>query len=137
MLDTPPPQTNFEINSVSPASTSAVSASWGGFFAGLFNWYILARTVFIFRSELRPSVQSPWSRCGFREPFTEDQIYFVTPMWIIAGFVLWLRVRTVAPAWSGFAKWPIRLTFLGWISVVIASIGTILLSLTPPFLHKV
>ncbi|TXT21997.1 MAG: hypothetical protein FD138_3847 [Planctomycetota bacterium] len=137
MLDASLPQANSESNLVTPAITPDAVASWGGFFAGLFNWYILARGIFIVRFGLRSSVQSSWSLCGWRAPFTEDQIYFVTPMWIVVGFVLWLRVRKVAPAWSGFAKLPIRFAFLGWVSVVLASIGTILLSLTPPFLHKV
>ena len=135
MLDPSLAQTNSESNPVALATTPDATAMWGGFFAGLFNWYVLAKTIMIYRSDLWLAVTG--SMCGTCAAYGDEQVFFVAPVLIGVGFVLWLRVRTVAPSWASFAKWPIRLAFLGWVSVVLAAIGATVLSLTPPFLHRV
>lgn len=135
MLDSSLSQTSSDSQPVARATTPDATAMWGGFFAGLFNWYVLAKTIMIYRAESWLSVRV-YSRCGWRCPYTEDQIWFVAPLWIGIGLILWIRVRSVAPTWAGFAKWPIRFAFLGWVSVVLAGIGATLLSMTPPFLHR-
>lgn len=134
MLDSSLSQTSSDSPPVARATTSDATAMWGGFFAGLFNWYILAKTIMIYRSELWLSVAG--SSCGTCAAYGDQQVYLVAPMWIGVGFILWLRVRTVAPPWVSFAKWPIRFALLGWISVVLAAFGATFLSRTPPFLHR-
>lgn len=135
MLDSLLPQTSSESQPTALAHTPDATAMWGGLFAGLFNWYILAKTIMIYRSESWLSVRV-YSFCGTHTPYTEDQIWFVAPLWIGIGVILWLRVRSVAPTWTGFAKWPIRFAILGWVSVVLAGIGATLLSMTPRFSHR-
>lgn len=128
-------QTNPDSNLVALPTSPDATASWGGFLAGLFNWYILAKTILIYRSELRLSVTGS-SFCGTCSALAENEVFVVAPMWIGLGLVLSLRVRSVAPAWAGFAKWPIRLAFLGWVSVVLSAIGVTLLSYTPLFSRR-
>lgn len=135
MFDSHLPGMNPEVEPLLPADPRWSPAGWRGFLAGLFNWYILAKTILIYRSELWLSVTGS-SFCGTCAAYADDQVYFVAAMWIGVGIVLWMRVRTVAPSWAGFAKWPIRLAFLGWVSVVLAAIGATVLSFTPPFAHR-
>ncbi len=135
MMDAPQAQSISEVKPVALATSPDATAMWGGFLAGLFNWYVLAKTIMIYRSELWLSVAGSW--CGTCAAYGDEQVYLVVPMWIGIGFVLWLRVRTVAPPWASFAKWPIRFAFLGWVSVVLAAIGATVLSLTPQFSHRI
>lgn len=135
MLNSSLPRTSSDSQPVARATTPDATAMWGGFFASLFNWYVLAKTIKIYQSESWLSVRVD-SFCGTRTPFTQDQIWFVAPLWIGIGLILWMRVRSVAPTWNSFAKWPIRFAFLGWVSVVLAGIGATLLSMTPRFLHR-
>lgn len=130
-----PLPTSSESLPVNSADAPDVVAWWGGFLAAAFNWYVLAKTVSIYQSDLRLSVTG--SSCGTCAAEGVHQVFVVAPLWIAVGVLLWLRVRAVAPRWASLAKWPIRFAVLGWISVILAAIGTTLLSTTAPFLHRV
>jgi|GEM_PF-865000 len=136
MSNTSLAQRNSEVKPVTLATVPVSTAMRGGFLAGLFNWYRLAKTILIYRSDSWLSV-SAHSRRVCRPPYTEDPIWFVAPLRIGIGLVLCLRVRSVVTNWAGFAKWPIRFAFLSWVSVVFAGIGATLLSMPPPFSQQI
>jgi hypothetical protein len=120
-MDTPPPLQEFRFTPVADTSIASAPFGWSGFLAGLFNCYILAKTVWIYQSELRLLITG--SVCGSCEMYAYHQVYFAVPFWVGVGCLLWLRVRHVTPRWSTFAALPVRLAFLGWVSVVLSVIG--------------
>lgn len=100
------------------AATSSRDSTvlWGGFLAGLFNWYLLAKTVLIYQSELMLSVRG--SRCGTCWQYANHQIYVMVPFYLILGGMLCKAVSVAAPFWINWTKWPLRLATLGWLSVI-------------------
>lgn len=116
MFDTPLPHMTPEEEPLTIVSPGGSAAFWGGFLAGVFNWYLFAKIIAIYLAELMLSVRG--SRCGTCWAYANNQIYVVIPFYLILSVGLWKAVSIAAPFWINWTKWPMRLAVIGWLSVV-------------------
>ncbi len=99
--------------------------AWRGFGAGLMNWYLFGRVVWILKDETRSLARSTsgYANCGTCLGESTSEVFFWIPIYLCVGAILWKWIAAVAPAWRHWAMWPVRLAMVAWCGVV----GTLLL----------
>lgn len=108
-----------------------VAFAWREFVAGLMNWYLFGKVIWVLKNETRYLARSTsgYVNCGTCFTESSSEVFVWCPIYLVIGVILWKRVLSAAPGWRHWVMWPVRFAIVIWCGVF----GTLILLPLIPF----